>query len=88
MDLRVVLLLIFPLGGFSWWPFSSSLSDNEPKLSESSSELRRAVDFEMATSEQKFLAEAQQFLDLSQLDQCQHLVRQSGCITSHVVCQL
>ena len=75
MDVRVWLVLCFPLGTVCWWPFSSSSSENEPTVNEASSgQLRRAVEFEMTTAEQKFLAEAQQFIELSQLDQCQHLV--------------
>ena len=35
----------------------------------------QVVPFEMKTADQKFLAEAQQFLDLSPLDRCQHQVR-------------
>ena len=35
----------------------------------------QVVPFEMKTADQKFLAEAQQFLDLSPLDHCQHQVR-------------
>ena len=40
----------------------------------------QVVPFEMKTADQRFLAEAQQFLDLSPLDRCQHQVR--ACIQS------
>ncbi len=65
---RVVAFLLFLQGAQSWWPFSS-----QPR-SESSAveETKRPITFEINSVEQKFLAEAQHFLDLPQLDQCQH----------------
>ena len=63
--------------GAFWWPFSDGEDDNgevetppQPRLEADS----RPVSFEMASAEQKFLAEAQQFLDLSPLEACQHRV--------------
>ena len=58
-----------------WWPFS----DDSPEATASPEpsaqlETRTAVPFEMMTAEQKFLAQAQQFLDLPPLDKCQNQV--------------
>ena len=58
-----------------WWPFS----DDSPEATASPEphahlESRTAVPFEMMTAEQKFLAQAQQFLDLPPLEKCQHQV--------------
>lgn len=56
-----------------WWPFSGS----EEREEVSSVEAREPVAFEMASAEQKFLAEAQQFLNLPPLEACQHEVSES-----------
>ena len=74
MECHRLLLVLFllPTASYGWWIFSSSESGSDE--SSSSPETRRPVQFEMTTAEQKFLAEAQTFLDLPQLDQCQHVV--------------
>lgn len=54
-----------------WWPFSSDEGDREP---ETAMAAREPVAFEMASVEQKFLAEAQQFLNLPPLEACQYKV--------------
>ena len=57
-----------------WWPFSSGGEPSEE--SRASVEVaRQAIPFEMRSAEQKFLAEAQQYLDLSPLEACQYRVR-------------
>lgn len=56
-----------------WWPFSGGEESKE--ASEASSVAsREPVAFEMASAEQKFLVEAQQFLNLPPLEACQHEV--------------
>ena len=52
----------------NYWPDSVSFSAADPEPP------GEVVPFEMKTAEQKFLAEAQQFLDLPALDRCQHQV--------------
>lgn len=74
-----LLLLLLPLLGDCWWPFSSSEEEVTPQQ-EGALEMRKVVQFEMSSAEQRFLAEAQQFLDLPQLDQCQHVVSINHCI--------
>lgn len=67
-----VMVAVFGRGrqvAASWWPFSSAGEDGGPIVA------REPVAFEMASAEQKFLAEAQQYLDLSPLEACQHKVR-------------
>ena len=59
-DARMVMQI------FTWCLILSGEADPEPP--------GQVVSFEMKTAEQKFLAEAQQFLDLSPLDRCQHQV--------------
>lgn len=56
-----------------WWPFSSS-EERKEASDASSVASREPVAFEMASAEQKFLAEAQQFLNLPPLEACQHEV--------------
>lgn len=58
-----------------WWPFSGS----EEREEVSSVTAHEPVAFEMASAEQKFLAEAQQFLNLSPLEACQHEVSDMHC---------
>ncbi len=57
-----------------WWPFSSSEDVQKEEREPEQLEMTR---FEMRTAEQKFLAEAQQFLDLSSLEKCQYQVASS-----------
>ena len=73
-NLKVVLILLLPVLGRCWWPFSSGEQEDTPSQDAAALETRKVVQFEMSSAEQKFLAEAQQFLDLPQLDQCQHVV--------------
>ena len=57
-----------------WWPFSDdsleAAASPEPKPVQLES--KTAVPFEMMSAEQKFLAQAQQFLDLPPLEKCQN----------------
>ena len=53
-----------------WWPFSSG----ENAEAAAPVAPREPVTFEMANAEQKFLAEAQEDLNLSPLEACQHQV--------------
>lgn len=73
LTVALSLLVLLPVMGRCWWPFSSSDQEDTPEQ-DGVLETRRVVQFEMSSAEQTFLAEAQQFLDLPQLDQCQHVV--------------
>ena len=88
----VGLAVLALLGGVdSWWPFGSSAEESEmaeeatATVSEEVSGGRASavavglpVPFEITTAEKKFLSEAQQYLDLPPLEQCQYQVRHSG----------
>ncbi len=75
----VVAFLLSLQGVQCWWPFSSSDPRSESSAVE---EAKRPITFEINSVEQKFLAEAQHFLDLPQLDQCQHGVGYpTACVT-------
>ncbi len=65
-------LLLLLNGAQCWWIFSST--ETEQPAVTAVKETARPVAFEIDTAEHKFLAEAQQFLDIPQLDQCQHKV--------------
>ena len=72
--LYVIMVAVFGGGrtvGAIWWPFSSSEEDAEPPAPVAP---REPVAFEMANAEQKFLAEAQEYLNMSPLEACQHQV--------------
>ena len=70
---RVLLsLCLLPGVVFCWWPFSTQKEPEEP--SRHVGIPRKAASFEMMSAEQKFLSDAQQFLDLTPLDQCLHRV--------------
>ena len=86
MECHRLLLVLFllPTASYGWWIFSSGESERDE--SNSSPETRRPVQFEMTTAEQKFLAEAQTFLDLPRLDQCQHVVSVLQVPVVPVVC--
>lgn len=79
----LVFLCLVPALAIGWWPFSSQQQElEEPSRRDDVS--RKAATFEMMSAEQKFLNEAQQFLDLSPLDQCLHgvsLQRFGCCLT-------
>lgn len=62
-----------------WWPFSSGEEHKEV----SPVATREPVAFEMASAEQKFLAEAQQFLNLPPLEACQYEVNASSAMHSN-----
>ena len=66
---------------YGWWPFSSSSEDNVLEEEEARATPAGLVQFEMKSAEQKFLAEAQQLLDLSPLERCQNEVRISDFLT-------
>ena len=68
--LGMVTVLGREAGAF-WWPFSGEEEDSEPATAMAPSE---PVAFETASVEQKFLAEAQQYLNLPPLEACQHHV--------------
>ena len=72
----LLVCLLLPVAVCGWWPFSGggSQAKEEPANDDAS---RKAVAFEMVSAEQRFLNEAQQFLDLSPLDQCLHGVSRS-----------
>ena len=67
-------------GCHGWWPFSTSQEPAEassrPQIAEGEEKQVRHVPakFEVATAEQKFLAEAQKYMELSALEKCQHAV--------------
>ncbi len=75
---RLAAVVFVCMLGFSqaWWPFSSSGNSEEEEKGAHTAEQLEMVRFEMSTAEQKFLAEAQQFLDLSGLERCQYQVRE------------
>ena len=63
--------------GECWWPFSSETADEETRVEAShgpSVNPGAPVAFEMKSAEQKFLAEANQFLELPPLERCQNKV--------------
>lgn len=74
---KTLIFLLLVHSAWGWWIFSSTASTDTE--SGNGKIERRPVAFEINSAEQKFLAEAQQFLDLPQLDQCQHMVRELGC---------
>ena len=69
-----VLVCSLPLVANGWWPFSSEVSSESAQLpaEQAPERSKKPAQFEMMSAEQKFLSEAQQFLDLSPLDQCLH----------------
>ena len=77
----VFWLLIATLMGAEafWWPFSSDSEGGSEQ--ETAVASREPVAFEMASAEQKFLAEAQQFLNVPPLEACQYKV------SSHTSCR-
>ena len=84
--LYVMMVTVFGGGrevGALWWPFSSDeLEENaEPAAPVAP---REPVTFEMANAEQKFLAEAQEYVNLSPLEACQHQV----CVCRGGLCRV
>lgn len=75
---NICLLLLQLSLGRSWWLFSGKDEHPETDVGSSDSQQKErrlaALPFEINSAEQRFLAEAQQFLDLSPLEQCQHKV--------------
>lgn len=69
----LVVLLAERRANAFWWPFSSGGEPSEERRA-SVDVARQAIPFEMRSAEQKFLAEAQQYLDLSPLEACQFRV--------------
>lgn len=71
VSLRVLLsVCLLPGVVFCWWPFTSQQDPEKP--SRHVDIQRKAASFEMMSAEQKFLSDAQQFLDLAPLDRCLH----------------
>lgn len=86
--LRMATLVFLLVGllavkAWCWWPFSSAGTDAESETLPSSNHEETPVEvkvqknsakFEISNAEQKFLAEAHNYLNLSPLEQCQHSV--------------
>ena len=80
-----LLVCLLPLVVKGWWPFSSEISSESERASvDSLDHSRRAAQFEMMSAEQKFLSEAQQFLDLSPLDHCLHGVSENSYLLNYI----
>ena len=66
--------------GNCWWPFDDTTEEGGEVAKESGDAVETSapepVPFEMTTAEKKFLAEAQQYLDLPPLERCQYQVGQ------------
>ena len=58
-----------------WWPFSSGEKEETQPSAAVQAPPSGPVAFEMNSAEQKFLAEAQEILNLPPLEACQHQVR-------------
>lgn len=73
MALTVLTLLAT---GNCWWPFGDTTEEGGEVVEESGDavEASAPVPFEITTAEKKFLAEAQQYLDLPPLERCQYQV--------------
>ncbi len=85
MKFAFVLLLFLPLC-IGWWPFD----EEETETNEDIKPEDRLVPFEITTMEQKFLQEANELLQLSPLDYCQHkvspsIITNSTIIGSHIM---
>ena len=77
LSCALVLMCLLPLAVSGWWPFSSGDSNEAIQPEQASlGGSKKVAQFEMMSAEQKFLSEAQQFLDLSPLDKCLHGVRE------------
>ena len=75
MKAVIIFLLLISLTS-GWWPFDDDEEEEEVIVS-SNTQLPKGggmVPFEMKNADQKFLQEANQFLNLSPLDKCQHRV--------------
>ena len=77
----VSLLVLFLPATIGWWSFNEGLSEEKRSTSDSNDQAKDSagtmVPFEMASADQKFLQEANQLLNLSPLDNCQHNVSHS-----------
>ena len=90
MKVVIIFLLMVPLTS-GWWPFDDD--EEEEIIVSSNTQLPKGgmVPFEMNNAEQKFLQEANQFLNLSPLDKCQHRVciylskHIDTCIYTHII---
>ena len=74
--MKTFFFLVFYLNiTLPWWLFRED-SDNDDDTTNKKTPQNNGVlvPFEIASTEQKFLQEAKQLLDLSLLDQCQHKV--------------
>ncbi|XP_067024266.1 protein brambleberry-like [Acropora muricata] len=68
------LICIFLVPVYSWWPFSSSSSE-ETGADQGKHLQNNPVPFEMTIAEEKFLADAKKYMgDLTPLDSCHQLV--------------
>lgn len=78
--------------GNCWWPFGDTTEEEGEVAKESGGgvETSAPVPFEMTTAEKRFLAEAQQYLDLPPLERCQYQVRRglANKGDSFLVCKL
>ena len=80
--MKIVLQMYFTLAIavqqsllMSWWPFSSESSHAEADNEQGRALQNSPVPFEMTDAEEKFLAEAKQYMsNLSPLDSCHHIV--------------
>ena len=68
-------ILIQPRHVLLWWPFSSSSTQSDTDSEQGKALQNSPVPFEMTDAEEKFLAEARQYMsNLSPLDSCHHIV--------------
>ena len=81
----LLLVSLLAVKAWCWWPFSSVGTEAESasetllpsKQEETPVEVKvqkNSAKFEISNAEQKFLAEAHNYLNLSPLEQCQHSV--------------
>lgn len=75
--LCLLILILHTRSARGWWPFSTADTEEETATAEDDQDGSPQVQqvpakFEVSTAEQKFLAEAQKYLDMSPLEKCQH----------------
>ena len=69
----IIATVLQPSPVASWWPFSSEFKETEDEQGKALQ--NSPVPFEMTDAEEKFLAEARQYMaNLSPLDSCHHIV--------------
>lgn len=87
---RLLFFLCLVWSSHCWWPFSSvQTPDAKPQLThtEESGGKEAPAKFEVTNAEQKFLAEAHSFLNLSPLEKCQHSVSmKNGPLIIQLIC--